>query len=357
MKKTILFAGAALLATSAFAQESINLREHLHLTFPMSLNCNTKNTINNWGVPGMAVYSFGTDLSIEKLTLGDESTTVSLYYTAPGGVEELIKAYAPKEHMRVEGVELTELGDDLLEFPSSTSIDVMFAYPDDADYNLYTRFGVYRLEFSEGCLNYEGQPLAATSLVYNYSEYVTEDDEYAYTLNPAAGSQIQFNDKHQFVLSLTFTNAESYVDYLDSGCGSSLIFPTGLPLAGTNFPKVQQPNTLVWTFGKPDKNGVHQTEWPEGEYVFSIKPGTIEIDNQNFAFENVPSNFPGIEKVLFTIGNGVDGVAVIGLDKADSYDIYTLDGKAVALGADWRQFSELPAGLYIINGQKVRLVK
>ncbi|MDE6670181.1 MAG: hypothetical protein K2K26_10940, partial [Muribaculaceae bacterium] len=84
-----------------------------------------------------------------------------------------------------------------------------------------------------------------------------------------------------------------------------------------------------------------------GNYVLVIPEGMFNIGETG---EGQNSEWT----VIWTIGEtGVSSV----FGDVDSFDVYTINGMTVLKGGNAAQLDQLPAGMYIINGQKVILKK
>ncbi|MDE6295353.1 MAG: hypothetical protein K2M03_04740 [Muribaculaceae bacterium] len=79
---------------------------------------------------------------------------------------------------------------------------------------------------------------------------------------------------------------------------------------------------------------------------------TLQFPNKTFLLNGEP-----MEGTEFVFEYTIDPTAVNMIEVAESYVVYTIDGRVAYIGADRAAINGLDAGLYIINGKKVLLTK
>ncbi|MDE5773742.1 MAG: hypothetical protein K2H86_04720 [Muribaculaceae bacterium] len=82
-----------------------------------------------------------------------------------------------------------------------------------------------------------------------------------------------------------------------------------------------------------------------GQYTLIFPQKTFYLDGEPMA------------EAKFVFHYSVDTTKVAAIDAAESYTVYTIDGRMVYAGDDVNALSALEAGVYIINGKKVLLTK
>lgn len=210
--------------------------------------------------------------------------------------------------------------------------------------------GVYTLVIPDGYLTLNGKPVVGASYSITILEVPQEEIDFTYTLDPDSGEKV--NSLSTIVL--TFPNAHD-VMY----CSNS-----NNPLATLENEDKTLVLDCIWGTPSVDmksitlKFGDESTEWVSGLYTLTIPAGLINLNNPYFddSDENIGSaNFDGLTAIYNLDTN--TGVTLIGIDSADSYNVYTLDGKVVRLNAAPADLLELAPGMYLVNGKKVNVVK
>lgn len=206
--------------------------------------------------------------------------------------------------------------------------------------------GAYTLHVPAGAILNNGNPNKPFSITYNYSTASYSGDD-AYEFNPAAESKVA-NLK---TIKITFPESTS-VMYAGSG-KVTLEGPDGLSATAT-YPTCVEGSfgdannqSLVWNFSKV-------ANWPDGTYTLTIPAGTLRI-NAPVSVEEPEANVPAI-KVTWDVDHTV-GVTLIGIEAADSYNVFSIDGAAIRLNGTVEDILNLEKGVYLINGQKVYIRK
>ncbi|MDE5772924.1 MAG: hypothetical protein K2H86_00520 [Muribaculaceae bacterium] len=234
---------------------------------------------------------------------------------------------------------------DPIEWETATLWMIMFDGSASAEYK---REGSYTVKFEEGLFTLDGEPVAAAELNYKLVSGSALPTTYTYTLTPESGTE--FGEKITGPIELTI-NGATRIDY--NKYPARLYDPEGNQVNLQYTPKIQG-NKLIWNLDEfPSK----PVEWVNGDYTFRVEKNTIWV-NLGFWDDGFDANFPTEDIVVtYVLKDMSSAVAVVGIEAADSYTVYTTDGKTVAVNATSDVLSELPAGLYIINGKKARICK
>lgn len=260
----------------------------------------------------------------------DSKETVKLYKGT-----ELVKAITAEE-----GIALGGIGEAADEATMTNDVTFFFVSSPEDVTDVYKQDGDWKVEIPAGLFTVNGNPVAAGELEYTYTNKATTAWEY--TLDPVSGTEI---DGKMSTVKLTVTNANS-VDY-DTNPGK-LVNPDGeTVILKSSFPKVEG-NSIIWTI---EGSASKPIDWKNGTYTFTIAKNSIWVNMSSDT--TAEGNFPEEDIVaLYIIKNTGVGVAVIGVEAADSYTVYTLDGKAVLINGTAEQLVELENGFYIVNGKK-----
>ncbi|MDE5552838.1 MAG: hypothetical protein K2I91_06515, partial [Muribaculaceae bacterium] len=160
------------------------------------------------------------------------------------------------------------------------------------------------------------------------------------TITPANGTDFEGSISGEIVLTV---EGADYVTY--DTAPASLTNDKGERVTAFNSTPAAKDNTITWSFYE---NSPYL--FVDGEYTLTIRKNTIGADMD--AERTGEGNFPTEDiTVTYLVHNGT-GVALIGVDAADSYDVYTMDGKVVLLNAGNDAMLNLAPGMYIINGKK-----
>lgn len=332
------------------------LLDHLTLQTPTSFDANPVNSKSMFGY-GMAVVILGSNTTKIEPNRSGNADWINMIYTAPNGDIDYLAVINPADESKimVDSQSLLEDdGSDLLEFAPMCQVYMLFTdvYGDDeyaTPISEFQRPGTYQIQIPDGAFLIDGKEADGLNLTFNYSDETPAVD-FTYTLTPAAGETITSKEVFENGITIMFPNSD-FVTYPNKG-GGSLVNPQGTEIYGKYADLVNGndglPKGLTYKFGNKD------TEWVNGQYTFSIAKNEVAVDlGRDMNVEE--GNFPGLS-VLYILEDGTLAVTLVGAEAAEIYDVYTLDGKAVALGAAPEELSTLPKGLYIINGSKV-LVK
>ena len=330
------------------------------LVTPDALEANRKNTTTQFGVSGMGVVVIGLNQMIHPVN-GNEMILYS-YKENESAEEEILNVLNPLNEYSgiiLGGIAAAdEFGGEFGDYRYSMTF--LFAQDFD-DYGLiidpsqfpkYRRTGMYTLVIPDGAYALEdGTLVNGFTLTYAYDD---SEDVYGlgYEITPEPGKYDTAAELFKYGsegVKVSFTDAK-FIDY--QGRPATLTLPNGEMLP-CNTPQGSYNNTyLTFTFGN------NETDWSQmGEYVFEVKAGCVGLD-QGFEDDwedmGVTPNFPGLKAIYIV---GATNVCIVDLESASSYDVYTLDGKTLMLGASSEDLTTLSAGLYVINGNKVRVVK
>ena len=333
------------------------LSDHISLYLPSNFDANKNNTRDF----GMEMVVFGLNVTDTEMVAAKEADWIYMNYYAPGSEEpELMCSFAPDNELQVSitGIGAMDDNDSLIEFPAQTYLQLHFNYYEDdeiyGDFHkesaLYKRDGRYEIVIPNGAFLLNDEKMEGVTLNFNYSASEPEVD-FTYTLNPADGAAVGIlesaDDKNVIRFGINFPNATN-IDYKGNG-GGVLKDPEGVNVS-SQYPEIDyDTKTITYKFGGS------KTTWKEGQYTFQIKKNYIAV-NLGFLDTGDEGNFPGLT-ATYIFSKSTSGVALIGIEAADSYDVYTLDGRLVSKGLAPEEMGTLENGLYIINGQKVLLRK
>lgn len=320
-----------------------DLSKHVARNFPQRV-CNAQSTSLLYGITtGLAIV--GLDIDVSDVSINKNCEFIAIYRG-----EDLIKTINPNsdECVSIIGVQLSDQGDDLIEFEPQNNIYMVFSNPGDKDFDEFLKDGTYRIVIPDGVFKIEGKDTKGMEIDYVYSSVNTGVDM-TYVLNPVAESSLTSASLFTNTgITISFPSS-SFLDYSGKG-GGTLTTPSGTVIECLR-PTMDVDKGLRY---KVSEN----TEFKEnGAYVFKIAPHSVAIDQPAFYDGgDVRANFPGMEAIYYLNDSTVD-VAVVGIGAAESYDVYSLDGAAVMLGAGIDSLKGLDAGVYVINGKKVFVKK
>ncbi|MDE6810969.1 MAG: hypothetical protein K2J15_01315 [Muribaculaceae bacterium] len=245
------------------------------------------------------------------------------------------------------GISLFAEDDGLIDFGSgNTTWLFMF---DQRRQEQYMRSGEYTLKVPEGLFAIEGNPVGAGEMKYNYLGNVKQS--YSYTVTPEPGS-IFGVDEPMKTLTLEITPDIGYINMIDyERPVGGLWGPNGRELQfESSYAKIDG-NKIIWSFKQHPR---YRFDWVAGEYTFKLRKNTINVNS--FSGEGVAPVFPDEDiNVLYILTEDLTGVAVTGIEAAQSYTVHTLDGRLLAADASSDFLLSLPRGVYIINGRKACL--
>lgn len=345
--------------TGTPADENNELANYLTLQTPSTLEANASNTrMPVYGVVGMGVVSYTLKGKPQNFRGVQGSDFIVMRYSATeGGELEAISSLNPAndENISIYSHGLFDDNDIPTSEDSYASMMMLFCNDGDGNFDteslpLFRRNGYYTIEIPDGAFEYVKEDgtttkLKGLSLTYHY---VDEDApvQTDYILTPADGESVKdpasvFGSKGSGIV-LEFPAAKM-ADFLNSP--ATLTTPDNQVMTKVS-PKCGYTNKITWQFGGDN------TVWPTtGTYTFTVKPGYIFID-MGFAedYDGAVGNFPGLT-ALYHAGDPA-GILMYGVEQADSYNVYTIDGKVVKLNAQPDDMFDLQPGLYIINGKK-----
>ncbi len=149
-------------------------------------------------------------------------------------------------------------------------------------------------------------------------------------------------------IQLTFTDEQTgEIEYLPA-INPNNSDELNIQLVSEVVPLSEENPTYTWTL-----HFNTDADWGYSAAMYQ-KAGTytLSLPNNTFMLDGEPMN--GVDFV-YTYTVVPTGVAAI--DAAESYVVYTIDGRLVYNGAEKSDINSLDAGLYIINGKKVMIVK
>lgn len=330
MKKPLLIAAiAAIAASSAMADAPLKQS----LVTPSSTEVYRNQTFvgpeGNLGM-GYVVWKIGYgDVNVDRSSTGH----VSLYYN-----DVLIRQLDASNDLYINfnGVATALDGDDPYEPPTSQVVAFYFVTSNTPEQQ-FLNPGTYKMVVDDGVFrrgNAEDgyTPLEGATVTYEYHNSVYVD--WTYTLTPSSGSNVE----NLQTIELTFPNARS-VGYSNKA-GFILTNPNGEEVHGAStYPAQRNGNQIVCTYKDSAKVTV---DWIQGTWTFTINPNVVTVDSQPFE---------GLTAV-YTIGTHV-GVEILGLEKAETYTVVSLDGKLLVNNGPASSLLSLTRGMYVINGKKV----
>lgn len=365
MKKifTLLMVGVllAIAPAKSFAQDvevdpvSYELGSYLSLSIPNSFEANPKNTKTAFGV-GLQMFEFS--LSDSKIVKGSDSGLINIYFSETSGEKGVLLSTAnPKDDGEVaimgtsafaNGIEGGE--DDPV---VHNSLYIIFYGAASSEFQ---KDGYYTLEIPDGAFVLDTNPLKGLTLLFHYSN-TTETVNLNYELTPTSGDEVTDANIFMNGILVEFPGATA-VDYKKKG-GGSLTGPNDfqVPALYPSYEYGALGAALRYKFGYP-ATATSPTEWVNGQYTFAIGAGFVMVGD--YFTDEEEGNFPGLTAVYIlndpSLSQG-SNVTLVGIGASESYDVYSLDGRPVVLGAKPEEMGALEAGLYIINGHKVRLYK
>ncbi|MDE6295202.1 MAG: hypothetical protein K2M03_03975, partial [Muribaculaceae bacterium] len=250
------------------------------------------------------------------------------------------------EEAQVHDVTVNYFDDGLIDFGSGRS-SWLFVFAEDKS-DVLLKAGHYTMKVPSGLFMYEDNIIGAGSLEYDYQGDIKID--YSYTVTPESGSEFTTDSP---IRQVTIT-VGGYLRMLSYAYTPGALYgPDGNALTFESRRAVVTGNQLTWKFNESRSNPV---KWEAGEYTFKLPRNTININ----CWEDVgiEPDFPEEDiNVLYILKDDITGVAVSGIERADSYTVYTLDGRAIAVDASSDVLLTLPDGIYIINGKKAHLTR
>ncbi|MDE6271584.1 MAG: hypothetical protein K2M31_01075 [Muribaculaceae bacterium] len=324
-----------------------SITEYINLAMPNSSEANLSNTQYGMGMVGFNLKT----KDFEGVAGAD---FLQFYYQADENSErELLTTVNADNGARVLIIGGGLMDDD--DLPSFQPVSLMYIMlcgdgdeVNEEELPQYMRQGYYTLVIPDGAFKADGKLLSGTSIKYHFVNEVPPFDM-EYVLTPDPEVTIEKNAGEVFGqsgtgISIQFPEASS-IDYEYNP--ATLTCPNNDVLT-RNSPTTNWTNKLTWKFG------TSATKWTNGEYVFEILPGKIGVNQGDVEDWTTEGNFPGL-KVIYNVADPNDpstGIIMIGVDKADAYNVFTLDGKIVKINAKAENMLDLEPGMYIINGKK-----
>ena len=188
------------------------------------------------------------------------------------------------------------------------------------------KVGALKVTLEAGALSLGGTDSPAIEYTWN----VVAPKDYTYTVTPSGETTV--NDLSK--ITLAFTNAETaelfnrYSIYLADKKYTYRETPEVTAVAGAEVP------TFELTFANAPVNA--------GTYVLTIRSDAFTLDGAQES--------PAIE-IVYDFDKQ-SGVADIIFNGSTEVTVVTLDGRVVMVNAPAAAVKNLPAGIYIINGQK-----
>ncbi|MDE5652384.1 MAG: hypothetical protein K2I48_02800 [Muribaculaceae bacterium] len=328
------------------------LLNHMTLSHPATLECDVHSTRTAFG-SGMGIIVLGIDTDNAEGVENSDPITLSYSANENGEYEVLSSVYSYKEFEVNFGGVGAAADDELIEFPVSYYINMLFFGDGEGGYNFadmdkFGRTGYYRLDIPEGAFKFDDKLMSGASLLFSY-DAEGRTLELVYTLTPAPTEVLTDHTIFNYGksgITVDFPDATT-VDFVGNG-GATLTAEDGTVFKG-------------YTASYEGRTGVKYTfntagnEWKNGTYTFRVPEKYIAV-NMGYLDDGDLGNSPEIT-ATYHLEDETLSVALIGVGAAESYNVFTLDGKVVKLNAAIEELKELEPGLYIINGKKAYLRK
>lgn len=329
------------------APEMGSLRDHIAYNIPTQTEVNRSNSKFEGEYDG---YKYG--MKMLKLATDNSTIQPDREVTTPirllfNDVELCTVSPADEESVNIHNVNLLAEndGDDLLEFESFQAIAIVWDKANTLPAGTFTKEGKYTVEIPDGAfmmtVGEQNVPLAGVTLNFNYTD-VDEAVNFDYVLTPNPDEVIADPSLLKSI-SIRFADCKT-INYAGRG-GGHLVGPDGKEIYAA-YPQTNFDDEITYKFG--NKN----TEWTNGLYTFSVDPKCVAVNIINFDEYEDEANFPGLTVVYNCADNESTSVTLVGVEAAESYTVYTVDGKAVLVNAGAESLLGLPAGIYVINGKK-----
>ncbi len=318
------------------------LIDHISLSVPSEAECNRDNTTSQFGT-GFGVVAYRLDTP-EILVNTSADLDIQLFYEdrliATANVKDRGEDTTPQ--VVIQNIAL--LDDELIDFGSINTLYILFSTQQD---DRLHATGRYRVVIPDGAFTLKGKKMQGCSFEYNYTDVATPID-FSYTLTPDPATPLENGTESLHKIRITFLNSRS-LDYADRG-GATLKDPEGKNIY-IGYANTDMKSYLEYPVG------IINTSWDklgDGDYTFHIQKGMINLNSQYWDCTPGTGNFEGLTAIYHVSGT-VTSVTLMGVEAADSYNIYDLSGKAVMLQGTPAEISTLPEGIYIINGKKTYL--
>ncbi len=342
-------------------EEEVSIMDYIQLQIPSSLEANPLNTTNqSFGACGMGLLGFGLKTSNFVGVQGSEF--LSFYYQKDAtSARELMTTLNPANGGSVfvmSGSTFDENG--FGDFTPTSTLFVVLANNGEGDIDEtlvpdYSRDGYYTLVIPDGAFRADGILLKGTEITFHFTNE-TGEFKYEYNVTPEENTTNDPITNPAEIFGVDGTGVVvTFVGTTQIDCvanAATLTLPDGTVLKDY-LPDSNWRNTMTWKFGTTTTN------WPaKGEYVFELLAGKVYVEMGNaddLEDAGIEGNFPGM-KVVYYVDKDTS-VAMIGVEPADAYTIFTIDGKLVRLNATPDQLIDIEPGLYIINGKKAFIRK
>lgn len=339
-------------APAAMAQTAPELSKYISLGVPTSLDCDATSAKTMFG-KGLVVV--GLNLHSDLITVNEQSTAkITMAYN--GTQISALSLKADDGQVMILGVGALDDGDDLPEYAAQNTLYMMFGSYDDSGNDKFCKDGKYTVTIPDGALLLADAPMTGTTLTYNYTD--VEQTEFDYTISPDPAVEL-VGPVWNLLSKITLTFPDATLVTYDKKAGGHLKTPKGVEIPSMTPGIDYGTKSIEFRFGNKstDWNG---DDFGYGAYQFTVDPGYIAVNDP--AWEAVEydglGNFKGFT-VVYNIkseGGAPSAVTLVGIEAADLYTVYNLNGQALIVNGAPEELLGLTPGLYIINGQKV-LVK
>ncbi len=281
---------------------------------------------------------------LSVIEIYSDSYPVSLNWNMSGtDIEVYTRTNEPAGVIPFDNIEIVDIPKPGVQIPDDASIFDDRYYTTKAVMTLaepITAPGTYMVRIPAGIFTFGTQfttyNISTTMLVYEIAGEVEPSDV---DITPAAGT----------VKELSGFTLNGWLQPSWNVNVATLSLPNGdvVDILADNFVEVLADPDDFWSdiIGQSYDFGTTYTEL--GNYVLNIPEGMFNIgemgDSQNPAW-----------MVIWTLGeSGISSV----FGDVDSFNVYTINGITVLKNGNAAELDQLPAGMYIINGQKVILKK
>lgn len=277
---------------------------------------------------------------------------INLWYSADGWDYDVI-ATVPSVPDPMTGQGMQPVGE------GTSQMMLMFNENEGEDVpEAFTKPGYYMVEVPEGAFTVTDAEGNVTNMLGFELEYVLGEPkpvDFAYTLDPSptadstVGGEVTLTSLSEITISFPNALNASYPSTQNPNCQpfAYLTTPEGEKIKSGSTPAIDGA-ALTYTFADPEAG------WSDGWYTFEIPANSIYVDYNQFRLDDLEDlgNFQGLY-TIYLLGKPLSKVDIWGLESADSYNIFTVDGKVVKLDGAVEDLAGLENGLYIINGKKV----
>lgn len=333
-----------------------SLNDHISkLVTPSAFDCDPSSATSPYGA-GLGFIELGLDS--DKITLNNDCLkTIDVYRDGKRIFSHNLSVESQENDPTIAIITVGGLADDgsgIIDGPVNCSLYIINAAPGSGRENEFNVTGTYKIVIPDGAFKLNGVPLSSATLEYNYSSESKAD--FSYDLTPA-NDESYAGEPEDFLKTITLkATAATFINYAGNGGATLEYTPESgekVEIPRDGYPETNMVNTITYKFGNK------AFDWDtvgDGTYTFSVPAGYITINDMYWEEEPGTGNFPAVTAVYHVSGS-TTGITMIGIEAADSYNVFTIDGKAVKLNAAPAELIELEEGLYIINGKKTYLRK